>query len=601
MVTRFFRLLSIHLVLSFLFGACTPGSPPALPSPTARPSVTPQPATATPNPTPTTPISTASPASPTPTLTPSPQPPAEHRIGVRVVDGMGEFYDRLTGQKFIPRGNNYIRLGHQQTTSGSILYHSTFNSDRYDPAQAETALRQMHADGYNLVRVFLNGCCPQGSLGDPAGGLSLTYLQNLTDFLHKAKANQLLVMFCTDGPPAVGGYIEILDSTWSEDFAGNSASHLRMGGLRAEAQLWRDLIQGLVSLGAPLDAIFAYQLRNELFFEANFPPFSLTAGTVQTANGKSYDMSSAEDKQRMMDEGLVYWIDATRRAILEVDPTALVTVGFFVPQQPVPARLGDPRIIETRPVIWESTLDFIDLHPYPGFELTLAQYVENFGMADMQAKPILMGEFGAVRSSFSTESAAARALHDWQIESCQYGFDGWLLWTWNGHEQVEFFNGLGGNGWINQALAPINRPDPCAAGTFSFFEYNVALNVAAVASRALPDQPPSGAVDGDTNHWWGAGDFAPQWIQIDLGKPTTVRLIRLVVTQSPPGDTVHQIWVGPAVGQLTLAHTFDGVTVDGQVLEFVPETPLENVRIIRISTRQSPSWVGWKEIEVLAP
>jgi len=31
-----------------------------------------------------------------------PQPSPEHRIGIRVVAGVGEFYDRQTGEKFIP-------------------------------------------------------------------------------------------------------------------------------------------------------------------------------------------------------------------------------------------------------------------------------------------------------------------------------------------------------------------------------------------------------------------------------------------------------------------------------------------------------------------
>lgn len=34
----------------------------------------------------------------------------DHRIGIRVVNGVGEFYDRKTNKKFVPRGNNYIRL-----------------------------------------------------------------------------------------------------------------------------------------------------------------------------------------------------------------------------------------------------------------------------------------------------------------------------------------------------------------------------------------------------------------------------------------------------------------------------------------------------------
>src|SRR2546421_16894 len=74
----------------------------------------------------------------------------EHRIGVRVVNGIGEFYDRVTGQKFVPRGNNYIRLGPQTDLSGRrVVYHSTFDPGSYNPSRAEAALERMHVDGYN--------------------------------------------------------------------------------------------------------------------------------------------------------------------------------------------------------------------------------------------------------------------------------------------------------------------------------------------------------------------------------------------------------------------------------------------------------------------
>jgi len=92
-----------------------------------------------PEPTPT-PAPTAAPtAAPVePTIVPTPQPPPEHRIGVRVVEGVGEFYDRETGERFVPRGNNYIRLADQQSASGeTFFYHSTFNVGLYDPATAE--------------------------------------------------------------------------------------------------------------------------------------------------------------------------------------------------------------------------------------------------------------------------------------------------------------------------------------------------------------------------------------------------------------------------------------------------------------------------------
>jgi hypothetical protein len=73
------------------------------------------------------------------------------------------------------------------------------------------------------------------------------------------------------------------------------------------------------------------------------PPLSFTSGTVTTANGKTYDMSSADEKKRMIEENNVFWLDSVRAAILEADPTVLVSVGFFHPQEPHRSRVGDPR------------------------------------------------------------------------------------------------------------------------------------------------------------------------------------------------------------------------------------------------------------------
>jgi endo-1,4-beta-mannosidase len=216
-------------------------------------------------------------------------------------------------------------------------------------------------------------------------------------------------------------------------------------------------------MGAPTEYIFSYQLRNEMFYDSDQPPLSFNSGVVTTANGKSYDMSSAEDKQKMIEENNVFWLDSIRAAILEVDPTALVSVGLFVPHGPNPARIGDARLVVSEPSIWQSTLDFIDFHAYPGFELNLQQHVENFGINGMQEKPIVMGEFGGEVSRFSSIQDAAFAFRDWQVESCNYGFDGWIFWTWDLDEQPDFFNALMQEGAINGVLAPVLRPDPCSS------------------------------------------------------------------------------------------------------------------------------------------
>ena len=127
---------------------------------------------------------------------------------------------------------------------------------------------------------------------------------------------------------------------------------------------------------------------------------------------------------------------------------------------------------------------------------------------------------------------------------------------------------------------------------------NLALGQPVSASRSLPEAPPENAVDGRL-HTWVAGSHPPQWIEIDLGQPVAVALVRLVVDQYPAGATVHQIWGRGPDEALRLLHEFRGLTVSGSTLEFVPETPVAGLQFIRILTTKSPSWVAWTEIEVL--
>lgn len=130
---------------------------------------------------------------------------------------------------------------------------------------------------------------------------------------------------------------------------------------------------------------------------------------------------------------------------------------------------------------------------------------------------------------------------------------------------------------------------------------NVAFSKSVRASKSDQSQP-QGAVDGDPDTYWGAGDFAPQWIEIDLGEPYTLAELRLLVGQSPGGDTSHQVLVkGPNSGdKFQTAHIFSGVTDDLQWLRLAFPEPLQEVRYVRIETISSPSWIAWREIEVIA-
>ena len=122
------------------------------------------------------------------------------------------------------------------------------------------------------------------------------------------------------------------------------------------------------------------------------------------------------------------------------------------------------------------------------------------------------------------------------------------------------------------------------------------------ASRAMARFEAERAVDGSTETWWGSGAPPLQWIELDLGDAHTIAAINLLVSQYPPGDTIHRVLIrGPGTGEeYTLVHTFSGPTADLDWLSVPLSTPIEGIRFIRVQTTQSPSWVAWREIEVIA-
>jgi len=516
-----------------------------------------------------------------PAVTEAPQ--AEHRIGVRQVAGDGEFYDRLTGDRWVPRGMNLVRLDG---------FHVVLNPGHYDPAAFDSSLARMASSGYNVVRLFMDHRV--GGLSDDQGRLSGAYLDNIVDALARAKARGMQLILTQDWNPDGLEYGFGPDP----DIEDVNSVYLARGGLESTRSFYREFVQGLVDRRAAFDALWAYELRNELHFSQRWPPFSLTSGEVRAANGRTYDMALADDRIQMLEDGLVHWFDDMRATILALDPTALVTVGFFEPQGPNPSRIGDDKLIETGEVIRRSTADFIDLHAYPGGSLVLRQIVENFKLPPVTSKPIVLGEFGAEHGRYPDLDDTVRTLVDWQVESCAYGFDGWLFWSWDPPAQPEFWKATDEDGAIEQALAPAVRPDPCTYGPYDFL-VNLALDATAKASRATADAPASLAIDGSPATSWLAGAGPTQWIQVDLGAVRQVDEIRLQVAMYPPGAARHVVYVGTSAGALDRVAVFDEALEDGQVLVVRPEEGFAGIRFVRIETTRSVSDVAWAEISVL--
>jgi hypothetical protein len=131
---------------------------------------------------------------------------------------------------------------------------------------------------------------------------------------------------------------------------------------------------------------------------------------------------------------------------------------------------------------------------------------------------------------------------------------------------------------------------------------NIALGKPVRVSNQTGDLTGSLAVDGDFGTLWNSGGGPPQWIEIDLGEPFDISEIRLTVSQYPSGLTVHQIkGKGPAAGDpFILLQMLESNTQDGDELRYQLDDSITNIRYLRVETITSPSWVSWREIEVIS-
>jgi hypothetical protein len=143
--------------------------------------------------------------------------------------------------------------------------------------------------------------------------------------------------------------------------------------------------------------------------------------------------------------------------------------------------------------------------------------------------------------------------------------------------------------------------DKARLGYTSNAEVNLACGKEATASGVDGQHAASNAVDGDPATFWSAGAFPPQWIEIDLGRPCNIKGLRLITTQSPAGPTTHEVY-GKGTDSNTawrLLSRYQGNTADGETLGGALPKPATGIERIRVVTLESPSWVGWREIEVI--
>jgi hypothetical protein len=130
---------------------------------------------------------------------------------------------------------------------------------------------------------------------------------------------------------------------------------------------------------------------------------------------------------------------------------------------------------------------------------------------------------------------------------------------------------------------------------------NVALKKPVRVSRLVEGYGGDSAVDGDLGTSWSSGAGVPQWIELDLGEAYDIREIRLLPSQYPAGATVHRVrGRGPGTGgDFVDLHIFDGDTEDSKWLVITPPERWLGIQVVRIDSVASPSWIAWREIEIL--
>ena len=143
--------------------------------------------------------------------------------------------------------------------------------------------------------------------------------------------------------------------------------------------------------------------------------------------------------------------------------------------------------------------------------------------------------------------------------------------------------------------------DKARLGYASNPETDLAYGKKVTVSRADGEHPAANAVDGNPETFWSAGGFPPQQIEVDLGRPHDIKGVRLITSQNPAGPTTHEVYgKGPGTnGAWQLLHRFEGNTRDAEALNATWPRPVAGIEWIRVITTKDPSWVGWREIEIV--
>ncbi|MDP6115299.1 MAG: cellulase family glycosylhydrolase [Planctomycetota bacterium] len=376
----------------------------------------------------------------------------------------GKFVLKETGAAYVPRGFNYVRLDLEGKGG-----HATFSPFVYDRARVVAAFQHMAENGFNVVRVFLNGLRGQRGCmfqSRDAAAPDPKYLDNLAEFLLLAGQHGILVVPCFDFFPEAGPYRDGLKKR-IENVGPLSNHYLNQAFINAKKRYLRDVIRELRKRDPrTLSAVFCWDLMNEVCYHLGQPPFSLDQGRVTPANGVTYNL--ATDKERLADDMAVYWIDQMASAIRAEIPDALINANVFTYHAVGRNGPGDFR---PKKAVWQnrypfrptallrSKADVIDIHIYAADEAALNADMKSIehdklvaGLADAPNRALIIGEFGVFKRAFPELTAGTAWAGKMTRRFPGLGAAGWIYWTYDTDEQKQLWNAMSGHGAIFNKL-----------------------------------------------------------------------------------------------------------------------------------------------------
>ena len=453
-------------------------------------------------------------------------------VGIRLVDGVAEFYLVDTGQRFVPRGTNLVDgTIVDDRINGRVPVYGMLSTEVYDSSKVRRQLGEMAQLGFNVVRVMFEVCGTSGCISDEGRRLDDAYMDNAADFLRIAKQEGIHVWYSSNTFPDRGEYSRI-------GLAEGEADFLTTVNVETYGDYFTDILTALIERGAPLDNLFSFEIRNEFQYLTTYAPWDRNEGQFTAANGVTYDLADDLERRQLAEDGLIFWADAMTERIKQVAPDTLVSIGLLVPNEPIVLQgPDDPRFIYPGTIYDDSMIDFFDIHTGPGWP-DIHVVETQFGRSGQQDKPVVMGEFPISRGRYPQIDLAAREMVAWQVGSCEAGYDGWMSWHWTGDETFWPIEGT----QIGEVLSPLNHPDPCepveVEVELDLLNFRTEATASADGYDAEIDEsyPAEYATDQDPDTWWSADNGPPQWIEIDLERASAVGVIRLPIGfLTPPG------------------------------------------------------------------